>query len=158
MALIGAIAAVALAIIFYPLIVFTPIDVEKVGVELTNVRVASGGAGDQELTLRVTFTVSNFNNITLTTSKIDYELFADETSLGTDRLSYEDVPVTGRPALFSGTSIPLTDSFTFRYSDPEAEIFNTILGNSTQVEWRATGSAIIESGTTLVTKEFSDEL
>ena len=156
--LIGAIAAVVLAIIFYPLLVFTPIDVEKVNIDLTRVALSSGAAGDQELTLQITFTVVNANDITLTTSKIEYELFADEKPVGTEILSYEDIPVNGRPALFPATSVPLTDSFILKYSDEKAEIFNIIMTNSTQLDWRVTGNAIIESGTTFVPKEFSDEL
>jgi LEA14-like dessication related protein len=158
LALIAAIAAVALAIIFYPLIVSTPIDLEKVNIALSRVVLSSGGEGDQELNLRVTFGVNNTNDFTLTTSKIEYELFADGTSIGTDILSYEDVPPNGRPPFFSGTSVPLSDTFTLRYSDANAEIFNRILEDTTQIQWRASGTSIIESGTTFVTKEFSDEL
>jgi LEA14-like dessication related protein len=158
LALIAAIAAVALAIIFYPLIVSTPIDLEKVNIALSRVVLSSGGEGDQELNLRVTFGVNNTNDFTLTTSKIEYELFADGTSIGTDILSYEDVPPNGRPPFFSGTSVPLSDTFTLRYSDANAEIFNRILEDTTQIQWRASGTSIIESVTTFVTKEFSDEL
>lgn len=157
-ALIGAIAAVALAIIFYPLIVSTPIDLEKVSIALSSVTLSSGEAVDQELKLRVTFLVNNTNDFTLTTSKIDYELFADGSSIGSHTLSYEDVPPNGRPPFFSGTSVPLSDTFTLEYSDSNAEIFNKILGDTAQIEWRASGSSIIESGTTFVTKEFSDDL
>ena len=84
-ALIGAIAAVALAIIFYPLIVSTPIDLEKVSIALSSVALSSGEAGDQDLKLRVTFLVNNTNDFTLTTSKIDYELFADGSSFADNR-------------------------------------------------------------------------
>jgi hypothetical protein len=158
LALIAAIAAVALAIIFYPLIVSTPIDLEKVSIALSRVVLSSGGQGEQELSLRVTFVVNNTNDFTLTTSRIDYELFADGTSIGSHTLSYEDVPPNGRPPFFSGTSVPLSDTFTLRYSDSNAETFNRILEDTTQIQWRASGSSIIESGTTFVTKEFSDEL
>lgn len=160
LALIGAIAAVVIVIIAYPylLTVFSPeIDVEKVSIDLTRVAL-SPESGDQELTLQITFTVVNSNDVTLTTSKIDYELFADGTLVGTDTLSYEDIPVNGRPALFPESPVPLRDSFLLRYSDEEAEIYNTILTNSTQLDWRVAGSATIESGTIFVPKEFSAEL
>ena len=160
LALIGAIAAVVIVIIAYPylLLFFSPeIDVEKVSIDLTRVSLAPE-SGEQELTLQITFTVANNNDATLTTSKIDYELFADGTQVGTGILSYEDVPVNGRPALFPGSPVPLRDSFVLKYSDEEAEIYNTILTNSTQLDWKVTGSATIESGTVFVPKEFSDEL
>lgn len=106
------------------------------------------------LTLRVTIAVNNTNDFTLTTSRIDYELLADGVSIGTHTLSYEDVPPNGRPPLFSGTSVPLTDVFTLQYSDQNAEMFNKIIEDSSQIEWSFKGSSIIESGTTFVTKEF----
>ena len=149
-----------ITIIAYPFIlilVFPEIDVDKVSIDLTRVAL-SPESGEQELTLQITFTVVNSNDVTLTTSKIDYELFADGKPVGTDILSYEDVPVNGRPALFSGSSVPLRDSFVLKYSDEEAELYNSILTNSTQIDWKVTGNAIIESGTVSVPKEFSDEL
>ena len=157
-ALIGAIAAIALAIIFYPLIVFTPIDLGRVSIDLTRVALASGSLEDQNLSLRVTVTITNTNDITLTTSRIDNELFADGMLIGSPQFYYEDVPVNGRPALFPQSSVPLTETFTLEYSDENAEIFNKILQDPSQVEWRMQGTANIESGTTFVTKEFSTEL
>jgi len=157
-ALIGAIAAVVLVIIFYPLIVQTPIDLDKVGIELSKVEKTSGSQGEQSLNLRVTFMVTNNNDITLTTSQINYELFADGVNLGPQTLSYEDVPLNGRPALFSGTHVPLAHTFTVDYSDSEAAIFNKILNSTSDVKWTVTGSASIESGTTQETKDFSAEL
>jgi hypothetical protein len=157
LALIGAIAAVVVTIIAYPylLTIFSPeIDVEKVNIDLANVSLQPESS-EQELTLQVTFTLVNNNEVALTTSKIEYELFADGTTVGTDILSYEDIPVNGRPALFSGSPVPLRDFFVLKYSDDEAALFNTILTNSTQLNWRVTGSAIIESGTIFVPKEFS---
>lgn len=158
LALIGAIAAVALAIIFYPLIVFTPIDLEKVDIDLTRVALASEGIEDQSLDLRVTVTLNNTSDITLTTSRIDYELFADGVLIGTPQFYYEDVPVNGRPALFPQSSVPLSETFTLEYSDENAEIFNKILEDPSQIKWRMQGTANIESGTTFVTKEFTTEL
>ncbi len=154
LALIAAIAAVALTIIFYPLIVATPIDVEKIRIEFTRIALDEDSSSDQELILRLTLTVTNNDTVTLTTSKIDYELFADGELVGSDTLSYEDIPVNGRPALFPGTVVPLTNTFTLEYSDEEADIFNRIMSNSTEMDWSIRGSAIIASGTSLVVKDF----
>jgi hypothetical protein len=158
--LIAAIAAVALTIILYPLIVETPIDPDKVNIELGKVELfPNGNEGAQSLNLKVTFDFTNNNPFTLTTSQVNYELVADGLSLGTYTLSYEDVPVTGRPALFNGTRVPVQDSaVTINYSDENAQIFNKIQNNISDINWSASGSATIESGTTQVTKEFSDTL
>jgi hypothetical protein len=39
-----------------------------------------------------------------------------------------------------------------------ANLFSRILNNSTDMNWRITGSATIESGTTLQEKSFSSDL
>jgi LEA14-like dessication related protein len=157
-ALIGAIAAVALAIIFYPLIVFTPFDPEKVTIALANVQLLSGGEDQQRLDLRVALNITNNNQFTLTTSKIDYDLFADGAPVGSDTISYEDVPVNGRPAFFSNQPVTLSHTMTLQYSDERAALFRKILDNTTNINWRISGSATIESGTTLQEKSFSSEL
>jgi LEA14-like dessication related protein len=147
-ALIGAIAAVALTIIFYPLIVFTPFDPERVFINLSRVELTSGSEGEQSLNLRVAFNISNTNDITLTTSRIEYELFADGASVGTD----------GRPPLFPNSPTTVTDTFRLDYSDQRAELFDRVLNSSDQINWRVSGTATVESGTTLLQKTFSDEL
>jgi hypothetical protein len=157
LALIAAIAAVALLIIFYPLIVYTPIDVDQVEIQLTSV-ILGEESDEQELVLRPTFTVTNNNPMTLTTSRIDYDLFADGDLVTSNTLSYEDVPVNGRPAFFPNSSVPLRDSLTLQYADERAEIYSKILDNSTEIAWSVRGSATIESGTTFVPKTFESEL
>jgi hypothetical protein len=158
-ALIGAIAAVVLTIIFYPLLVATPFDPNDVNIQLSRVTLVPGSEGEQELDLRVVLNLTNTSDFTLTTSKIEYELFADGTSIGTDTISYEDIPVNGRPALFSNAPpITISDTFTLKYSDEDAEMFNKVLNSSEDIRWSITGKASIESGTSFQEKTFSDEL
>jgi LEA14-like dessication related protein len=156
--LIGAIAAVALAIIFYPLIVQTPFDLERVAIQLTGVELQSGSEEEQRLDLRVALQVTNTNEFTLTTSEIAYDLFADGAPVASDTISYEDVPVTGRPAFFSNQPVTISDIMTLQYTDELANIFSRILSNSTDIDWRIAGTATIESGTTLQEKTFSSDL
>lgn len=158
LALIGAIAAVALTIIFYPLLISDQIDTDAVKIDLTNMVIDTPEPGGQELVLRPTFTMTNNNSLTLTTSKIDYELFADGQLVTGNTLSFEDIPVNGRPALFPGSVVPLTHAINFHYSDEQAELFNRLSSNSTSIDWSVRGSATIESGTTLVEKTFESQL
>ena len=157
-ALIAAIAAVALTIIFYPLLVATPIDLDKIRIDFTRIAVDERNSSEQELVLRLTFTVTNNDTVTLTTSKIDYELFADGEQVGSDTLSYEDIPVNGRPALFPGSTVPLTDSFNLEYSDEQADLFSRVMSNSTEMDWSVRGTATIASGTSFVVKDFEAQV
>jgi LEA14-like dessication related protein len=158
--LIAAIAAVALTIILYPLIVFTPFDPQKVFFELSKVELISGSQDEQKLVLQPSLNITNANDITLTTSTIDYELFADGVSVGTDTISYEDVPPNGRPALFPNQSVIIrdTDGLTLQYTDTQADLFNKVLNNSVDIKWSIKGSASVESGTTIQETQFSDSL
>jgi hypothetical protein len=158
LALIGAIAAVALTIIFYPLLVQDRIDTDAFKINLTKVVIDKQAPGGQELILRPTFTLINNNTITLTTSKIEYDLLADGQLVTNDILSYEDIPVNGRPVLFPGSVVPLTHPITLQYADEKAQLFNKIANNGTSIDWTASGSAAIESGTTQVEKTFESTL
>jgi len=159
-ALIGAIAAVVLTIIFYPLLVQTPFDPQKVFFNLDKVQLGSGNQGDQKLVVQAWLRVTNANDFTLTTSKIDYELYADGVSIGVDTISYEDIPPNGRPALFPNQPVVIkdVDGLTIQYSDAKADLFNKILNNSTDIRWSINGNATVESGTTQKETQFSGEL
>ena len=158
LALIGSIAAVVLTIILYPLLVATPFDLKDITIQLSRVTLASGSEGAQKLDLRIALNITNASEYTLTTSRIEYQLFADGVSAGTEIISYEDIPVNGRPALFPNQPVTLPHTFTLEYSDRHADLFNEILNNSEDIRWRITGKASIESGTSFQEKEFSSEL
>ncbi|AIF84756.1 hypothetical protein NTE_02714 [Candidatus Nitrososphaera evergladensis SR1] len=155
--LIGVIAAVAATIILVP-IIFTlnAPDFNQIGVRLSNVTIAD--STEQSMEIKPIFTIMNPTDVTITTSKVDYELFADGVSLGSHTLSYEDVPLNGRPAIFSGMSVPVPDSFTLQFDDKVADIYNKIKDNPDSIKWRASGTAQIESTLTIATRDFNNEI
>ncbi len=155
--LIGVIAAVAITIIMIPLIfTLNAPDFTKINVRLANVTIDD--QTDQSMDIKVSFAIENPTDDTITTSKIDYELFANGVSLGTHTLSYEDVPLNGRPAIFAGQTVPVPDTFTFQYSDKMADIYNKIKDAPSAIKWRASGSAEIESTLTIATRDFNNEI
>ncbi|MEO9364096.1 MAG: hypothetical protein ABI348_09365 [Nitrososphaera sp.] len=155
--LIGAIAAVAITIILIP-VIFTlnAPDFTKIDVRFSNVTISE--PTQQNMQVHTVFVISNPTDVTITTSKIDYELFADGQSLGTFTKSYEDVPLNGRPAIFSQQSVPISDDFTLSYDDKNASIYNKIKDNPGSVTWRASGTAQIESTLTIASKDFNNGL
>lgn len=155
--LIGVIAAVAITIIMVPaLFTLNAPNFDKISVRLSNVTITD--QTDQSMDVNVAFTIDNPTDVTVTTSKVDYELFANGVSLGNNTLSYEDVPLNGRPAIFSHQTVPVTHTFAFKYSDNMADIFNKIKENPSAIKWRASGSAEIESTLTIATKDFDNEI
>jgi len=156
--LIGAIAAIAITIILIPLIFSaTAPDFTRVEVSLSNVTVAS--ADDELVQLRPVITIENPTDQTMTTSRVEYELFADGTPLGVHTVSFEDIPLNGRPAIFAGESVeipPLPGQlFELEYDDGIADLYAKIRDSPESVQWSASGEIVLES--TLIQQPVSFE-
>jgi predicted extracellular nuclease len=159
--LIGAITAVAITIILLPLILtITLPNLNNLTIDMSKVETISDTNNTQGSQLNVVFVVYNPTKQTLTTSRIEYELFADGKSLGSDTLSFEDIPLNGRPQFYSNSSTTLQSTFKIT-SNSIAQLFNKIVENHEsikQIKWRVTGVATIESGFSSSSKEFSNEI
>jgi hypothetical protein len=155
--LIGAIAAVALTIILLPLI-FTigQPDLNLVQVRLTEVAVVE--ADEQETEMRVVFTIENPTDQTVTTSRIDYELLANGVPVTTRTISFEDIPLNGRPAIFGGQSVEIPENFVLAFDDDNADVYNMILENPDGIMWSATGTSQVESSLTFVERPIDNEI
>jgi hypothetical protein len=159
--LIRAIAAVALTIILIPLIFqATSPNFDLVVIRLTEV--AAESVEDESLELKPVFTISNPTDQTITTSKVEYELFADGVHVGSNTITYEDIPLNGRPAIFAQGSVEIpADSqslLVLEYGDSNAELFEKIRDSPDTVQWSAKGKAQIESTLTFVEREFENEI
>ena len=159
--LIAAIAAVAITIVFLPLIltITLPTNLNTVSIALAKVEVINV-TGSSLINLNVFFSVHNPTDTTLTTSGIDYQLFADGTLLGQGSLSYADVPVNGRPQLFSNTTITIQSQFPVVNSHSNSQIFKLIQNPATlkQIKWKAEGVVDLDSGVSSSSKQFSTVL
>jgi LEA14-like dessication related protein len=161
--LIGVVAALAVAIILTPLIltVTLPPDISAVKINLDRVEIENLSPeedADNLLTLNVFFRINNPTDKSLTTSRIDYTLFADGKSLGNGHVDYVDIPVHGRPQLLSGSAATIRSPFEIPLSDPNlapVDIRNT---SSSEISWKVEGTADIESGFVTIPLRFSDEL
>lgn len=163
--LIGVIAAIASAIILLPLIltITLPADLNSVTIDLSNVNAITPNiaSDSQRIPLDVYFKVYNPTQKTLTTSKIEYTLFANGMPLGQGILSYEDIPLNGRPQLYYNSTTTLKSPFEVTYSNSSAGFFNKMVQNpeaAKQIKWKVEGEAQIESGFSSYPKRFSSEL
>jgi hypothetical protein len=162
--LIGVIAAVVATIVLLPLIltITLPIDIKDVTISLGKVEVVKNATADNPriVHLNLIFDVHNPTDKSLTTSKIEYQLFANGQPLGGGLLSYEDVPVNGRPQLLSNTDARLQSQFIVTPSNVNAEIIKQITNPSTgkKITWKVVGQADIESGFSSSSKSFTNEI
>ena len=159
--LIGVIAAVVVTIVFLPLVltITLPTNVNDVTVRLVKVEVVKNATAvsPRIVQLNLIFGVHNPTDKSLTTSRIEYQLFANGRPLGDGLLSYEDVPVNGRPQLFPNTDAQLQSQFTITPSNSNAEIMKLITNQSTgkKITWKVVGEADIESGFSSASKSFT---
>jgi hypothetical protein len=115
----------------------------------------------QRVQLNVYFNVYNPTRNVLTTSRLDYQLFADGKPLGQGILSYEDIPLNGRPQLYYHSNTTLKSLFEPTYSNANILLLNKMLSNPDivkQIKWRVEGEAQIESGFSSTPKQFNAEL
>jgi LEA14-like dessication related protein len=155
--LIFAVAAVAGTIIILPYISsLTATGLDRVTIELLDVELAP--VSQEQDQIDVVFRLTNPTDKTVTTSKIEYDLIADNTELGNSILSYEDVPPNGRPTILPHRSINLTSPFQLPTSQPTQIIFSKLTNSSSDIDWKVEGVARIESAVTLHEKPFTDEL
>jgi LEA14-like dessication related protein len=159
--LVGAIAAITIAIILLPLILATVSapDINSITIELSKVEVGDI-TNDNIIPLNVFFNIHNPTDKAMTTSKIDYNLIADGESLGQGILSYEDIPLNGRPQLSPGLTTTLRSTFELNQSNMNSDIFRVIKNAQAteQIKWKVEGVAQIESAFSFSPKQFSDEL
>jgi LEA14-like dessication related protein len=157
--LLLAVAAVVGAIIVLPYISsLTATGLDKVTIELSDVEFVPASTEQRRGQVDIVFHLTNPTDKTVTTSKIEYNLFADNVQLGDSILSFEDIPPNGRPAILPQQSINLTSSFQITPSQSTEAIFSRIANDPSDVNWRVQGEARVESAITLQEKRFSDEL
>jgi LEA14-like dessication related protein len=160
--LIGVIAAVAITIILLPLIVTItlPSNLNSVGITLSKVEVINT-TGSNLVNLNLFFKIHNPTRTTLTTSGIDYDLVANGTPLGPGSLSYADVPVNGRPQLFSNSTITLQSPFQFINSHSNSQIFKLVQNPARlkNMKWEVVDGVLsLESGFSSASKQFNATL
>ena len=158
--LIAVIAAVAITIVLLPLIltITLPANLNTVSVALAKVEVVNVTNG--LINLNVFFSIHNPTEKTLTTSGIDYQLFANGTLLGQGSLSYADVPVNGRPQLLSNSTATIQSQFQVVNSHSNSQIFKAVQNPATvkHIKWKVEGIGDLESGFSSSSKQFNATL
>ena len=130
---------------------------EQVEIELADVQVREVNTVEERAKLDVTFLVKNPSEKTLTVPLIGYQLFADGVLLGSGQYSTEDIAMPGRAIFYSGSEIPLKNTFSLNRSEVNAEIYDTVLNEQVRT-FTAEGSITTETAWSIVEKEFTTEM
>jgi LEA14-like dessication related protein len=162
--LIGVIGAIVAFIVLFPAIpdlLRGGSELKDVTIGIQNIAIENTNTVNNTIPLTVTFKIDNQDNKVLSTSKIDYTIYANNTSLGNGLLSYEDIPLNGKPQLYPHSPTTLESTFVLDRTESNSELFDKIhddkfMTNST--EWKVNGTAQIDSAFTIYPIDFSGNL
>ena len=162
--LFGVIGVLVITIIFLPRIQYfiNAPDVNAIDFKLSSVDITNLSNNTNNIELLLRFDVSNPSEKTATTSKVEYDLFGDNKFLGHGVLSYEDIPLNGRPQFSPGQTTTLKSPIVLQPSDTNIDIIEKLINNQSDsindIRWNVNGSSQIESAFVIVQKDFNDVL
>jgi Conserved secreted protein len=162
--LIGVIGAIVAFIVLFPAIpdlLRGGSELRDVTIGIQNIAIENTNTVNNTIPLKVTFKINNQDDKVLSTSKIDYTIYANNTSLGNGLLSYEDIPPNGRPQLYPHSPTTLESTFVLDRTASSSALFDKIhedkfMTNST--EWKVNGTAQIDSAFTIYPIDFRGNL
>ena len=162
--LIGVIGAIVAFIVLFPAIpdlLRGGSELRDVTIGIQNIAIENTNTVNNTIPLKVTFKINNQGDKVLSTSKIDYTIYANNTSLGNGLLSYEDIPPNGRPQLYPHSPTTLESTFVLDRTASNSALFDKIqddkfMTNST--EWKVNGTAQIDSAFTIYPIDFRGNL
>ena len=126
---------------------------EKVQLDLVDVKVLETNSIDRRATLELTFLITNPSEKTLTISNINYELFVNDKDVGNGQYSTEDIAMPGRAGIFAGKSVEIPSKFNLVYTDQIANEYS-IITNDDKASYRIKGIISVESAWSIVEKPF----
>ena len=126
---------------------------EMVDLNIGTVKLVSENTIEGKAKLDVGFVIKNPSDKTFTVSRIDYELFANDVSIGKGQYSTEDIAMPGRAAFYPNAEIELPSSFTLTRTTENSQQYTAITTES-PVVYSAKGIIVVESAWSLVEKEF----
>jgi hypothetical protein len=162
--LFGVIGTLVITIIFLPQIQYfvNAPDVNVIDFNLAAVNISNLSNNTNNIELSLLLDVYNPSDKSVTTSKVEYDLFGDNKFLGHGVLSYEDIPLNGRPQFSPGQTTTLKSSIILQPSDMNMDVIENLKSNSSDsinsIRWNVNGSSQIESAFVILEKDFSDVL
>ena len=150
---IGALFAFMGGIVYYSTLDIP--ELEKSEIELYNVEVIEVNNFENYIILKTTFLILNHGEKTVTVPVISYQFFANGEFMGTSNFSSEDIPLTGRALLISGTEVPFTTKIKINLTEENENEYMKI-ANGERVVYSADGLYTIETAWQVIDVEFKN--
>lgn len=163
--LFGVISVLAITIILLPEIqnyVNAP-NVDAIDFKLANITINNISNDTNNVELLLSFIVFNQSDKTATTSKVEYDLFGNDEFLGHGILSYEDIPLNGRPQFLPQQTTTLNSPIVLEPTDSNLQLIEAILKQSSiliddTIDWEVNGTSQIASALVIIEKKFNSSL
>ena len=130
-------------------------ELEKAEIRLGSVEVKDVNSIDNHALLKISFLITNHGAKTFVIPLITYELFANGKSIGTSSYNVEDIPLTGRALLMSGTEVPFTTKLKINLTEENENEYMKI-ANGEHVDYSADGLYTIETAWQVIDVEFKN--
>ena len=150
---IGALFAFMAGIVYYSTLDIP--ELEKSEIELYRVEVIEVNNFENYISLKTTFLIKNFGEKTVTVPVISYQFFANGKAVGTSSYNVEDIPLTGRALLMSGTEVPFTTKIKIDLTEENENEYMKI-ANGEHVDYSADGLYTIETAWQVIDVEFEN--
>jgi len=150
---IGALFAFMGGIVYYSTLDIP--ELEKSEIELYSVEVIEVNNFENYIILKTTFLILNHGEKTVTVPVISYQFFANGEFMGTSNFSSEDIPLTGRALLISGTEVPFTTKIKINLTEENENEYMKI-ANGERVVYSADGLYTIETAWQVIDVEFKN--
>jgi len=150
---IGGLFAFMGGIVYYS--TFDLPELEKSEIELYSVEVIEVNNFENYIILKTTFLILNHGEKTVTVPVISYQFFANGEFMGTSNFSSEDIPLTGRALLISGTEVPFTTKIKINLTEENENEYMKI-ANGERVVYSADGLYTIETAWQVIDVEFEN--
>ncbi len=132
-------------------------EMERAQVEVVKVELVDVNTIENFAKLKLTFKIYNPSSTALTISHIDYEIFADEKSLGMGSYNTQDIPMTGRASIFSHSETELQSLMKVSWSEEIDKEYQAIISGK-DVIYKTKGQGEFESAWSIIEFEFDNTL
>ena len=129
------------------------VGLDQVEIRLTNVELMDVDPTNNQAKFEVTFLIKNPSDKTLTVSLIDYQLYGDDVLLGSGLYSTADIALPGRALFYTGSEIPLKNTFVLSKSELNSESYEKAI-NEKITSFSVEGRITIQTSWSEIDKDF----
>ena len=148
---IGGVLALMGGIVYYASLDNESLD--QAEIKLQSVELRDINKIKNEATFNVVFLITNPSEKTFTVATIEYQLYGDDTQLGSGQYSVIDIALPGRAVFYPGAQVPLTSTVAISKASVGEDTYNAAI-NGQITKFTSKGMLTTQTSWSTVDKEF----